>query len=149
VARQDLLDLLKRVDMLILNDSEARELAGTDNVIRAGRQLQQLGPKYVAVKKGEHGCVLFGPEGRLFAAPAFPLEEVNDPTGAGDCFAGGFVGHLAAANDTSFDTLKQAVISGSTIASFNVEEFSSRRLERLEPAEVQARRAAFTELTRF
>jgi sugar/nucleoside kinase (ribokinase family) len=148
-AREDLLALLKRVDMLILNDSEARELTGCDNVVRAGRLLQELGPRFVAVKKGEHGCLLFGPNGQLFAAPAYPLDEVHDPTGAGDCFAGGLVGHLAASGDTSFDALKHAVISGSTVASYNVQAFSTRKLEALQHDDIHARRGEFAGLTRF
>ncbi len=143
MARADLLELLKEVDMLILNDSEARQLVEEDNVIRAGRKIAKLGPKYVAVKKGEHGCLLFGRDGEFFSTGAFPLESISDPTGAGDCFAGGFIGHLARTDDISFGNLKEAVIQGTLVASFCVEEFSLRRLEKLAEKEIAARRKAF------
>jgi sugar/nucleoside kinase (ribokinase family) len=143
MARQDLLDLLKEVDMLILNDSEARQLTEEDNLIRAGRKIATLGPKYVAVKKGEHGCLLFGRDGEFFSTGAFPLESINDPTGAGDCFAGGLIGHLAATDDISFANLKEAIIQGTLVASFCVEEFSLRRLEKLAAKEIAERRKAF------
>jgi len=143
MARADLLELLGKVDMLILNDSEARQLTEEDNVIRAGRKIAQLGPKYVAVKKGEHGCLLFGRDGEFFSTGAFPLESINDPTGAGDCFAGGFIGHLARTDDISFTNLKEAIIQGTLVASFCVEEFSLRRLEKLKAAEIAQRREAF------
>jgi len=143
MARADLLELLGKVDMLILNDSEARQLTEEDNVIRAGRKIAQLGPKYVAVKKGEHGCLLFGRDGEFFSTGAFPLESINDPTGAGDCFAGGFIGHLARTDDISFTNLKEAIIQGTLVTSFCVEEFSLRRLEKLKAAEIAQRREAF------
>jgi sugar/nucleoside kinase (ribokinase family) len=143
MARPDLLDLLKEVDMLILNDSEARQLTEEDNLIRAGRAILGLGPRYVAVKKGEHGCLLFGRDGEFFSTGAFPLESIQDPTGAGDCFAGGFIGHLARTDDVSFANLKEAVIQGTLVASFCVEEFSLRRLQKLQAAEIEARRKAF------
>jgi sugar/nucleoside kinase (ribokinase family) len=143
MARADLLELLKEVDMLILNDSEARQLTEEDNLIRAGRKIATLGPKYVAVKKGEHGCLLFGRDGEFFSTGAFPLESINDPTGAGDCFAGGFIGHLAATDDISFGNLKEAIIQGTLVASFCVEEFSLRRLEKLAAKEIAERRKAF------
>jgi sugar/nucleoside kinase (ribokinase family) len=122
LARTDLLELLKEIDMLILNDSEAR---------------------YVAVKKGEHGCLLFGRDGEFFSTGAFPLEAISDPTGAGDCFAGGLIGHLAATGDTSFTNLKEAIIQGTLVASFCVEAFSLGRLEKLSAAEISERRKAF------
>jgi len=143
MAKADLLDLLKRVDMLILNDSEARQLVEEDNVIRAGRKIAQLGPKYVAVKKGEHGCLLFGREGEFFSTGAFPLESIADPTGAGDCFAGGFIGHLARTDDVSFPNLKEAIIQGTLVASFCVEEFSLGRMKKLQSSEIESRRKAF------
>ncbi len=143
LARQDLVDLLKEVDMLILNDSEARQLTEEDNIIKAGRKIASMGPRYVAVKKGEHGCLLFGKEGEFFSTGAFPLEHIHDPTGAGDCFAGGFIGHLARTDDTSFANLKEAVIQGTLVASFCCEEFSLRRLEKLQADEIVARRKAF------
>jgi sugar/nucleoside kinase (ribokinase family) len=143
MARADLLELLKEVDMLILNDSEARQLTEEDNIIRAGRKIAGLGPRYVAVKKGEHGCLLFGREGEFFSTGAFPLEHIHDPTGAGDCFAGGFIGHLARTDDISFANLKEAVIQGTLVASFCCEEFSLRRLEKLHEDEIAGRRKAF------
>jgi sugar/nucleoside kinase (ribokinase family) len=143
MARADLLELLKEVDMLILNDSEAKQLTEEDNLIRAGRKIATLGPKYVAVKKGEHGCLLFGRDGEFFSTGAFPLESINDPTGAGDCFAGGVIGHLARTDDISFSNLKEAIIQGTLVASFCVEEFSLRRLQKLAEHEIAERRKAF------
>ena len=143
MARADLLALLKEVDMLILNDSEARQLTEEDNLIKAGRMIVGYGPRYVAVKKGEHGCLLFGRDGQFFSTGAFPLETINDPTGAGDCFAGGLIGHLAKTDDISFPNLKEAIIQGTLVASFCVEEFSLRRLENLAAEEIAERRKAF------
>jgi cytidine kinase len=143
MARTDLMHLLKEVDMLILNDSEARQLTAEDNLIRAGKKIIEYGPRYVAVKKGEHGCLLFGREGEFFSTGAYPLDDIADPTGAGDCFAGGFIGHLAATDDISFANLKEAIIQGTLVASFCVEEFSLRRLEKLAAKEIAERRTAF------
>ena len=143
MARQDLLNLLKEVDMLILNDSEARQLVEEDNVIRAGKKIATLGPKYVAVKKGEHGCLRFGKDGEFYSTGAFPLETIHDPTGAGDCFAGGVIGHLAKTDDISFANIKEALIQGTLVASFCCEEFSLRRLEKLTADEIMHRREAF------
>ena len=143
MARADLVELIKEVDMLILNDSEARQFTEEDNLIRAGRKIATMGPRYVAVKKGEHGCLLFGKAGEFFSTGAFPLEEIKDPTGAGDCFAGGVIGHLARTGDLSFPNLKEAIIQGTLVASFCVEEFSLRRLEKLEDSDIAARRKAF------
>jgi len=143
MAHADLLALLKEVDMLILNDSEAKQLVEEDNLIRAGKKIATLGPRYVAVKKGEHGCLLFGRDGEFFSTGAFPLEAIADPTGAGDCFAGGFIAHLGRTDDTSFANLKEAVIQGTLVASFCCEEFSLRRLQKLEAEEIVARRKAF------
>ena len=143
MARADLLELLKEVNMLILNDSEARQLTEEDNLIRAGKKIVALGPRYVAVKKGEHGCLLFGREGEFFSTGAFPQEAIADPTGAGDCFAGGFIGHLARTDDISFRNLKEGIIQGTLVASFCCEEFSLRRLEKLGADEIAERRKAF------
>jgi sugar/nucleoside kinase (ribokinase family) len=143
MARADLVELIKNVDMLILNDSEARQFTEEDNLIRAGRMIATMGPRYVAVKKGEHGCLLFGQKGEFFSTGAFPLEEIKDPTGAGDCFAGGVIGHLARTDDTSWANLKEAIIQGTLVASFCVEEFSLRRLEKLAEGDIAARREAF------
>jgi sugar/nucleoside kinase (ribokinase family) len=143
MARADLLELLKEVDMLILNDGEAKQLTEEDNLIKAGKKIVALGTRYVAVKKGEHGCLLFGRDGEFFSTGAFPLEHIHDPTGAGDCFAGGFIGHLARTDDISFSNLKEAVIQGTLVASFCCEEFSLRRLQTLTAGEIAARRKAF------
>ncbi len=147
-AREDLLALLKRVDMLILNDGEARELTRCTSLIKAGGELLRLGPRYVAIKKGEHGCLLFG-EGWFFSAPAFPLEDIHDPTGAGDCFAGGLIGYLASLGRLGFEDLKRAVIYGSVIASFNVEAFSLGRLQTLTHADVRDRYNQFRIFSHF
>jgi sugar/nucleoside kinase (ribokinase family) len=143
MARADLVELLKEIDMLILNDSEARQFTEEDNLIRAGRKIASMGPRYVAVKKGEHGCLLFGRDGEFFSTGAFPLETIHDPTGAGDCFAGGVIGHLARTDDISFPNLKEAIIQGTLVASFCVEEFSLRRLEKLHADEISERRKSF------
>jgi sugar/nucleoside kinase (ribokinase family) len=143
MAHADLLSLIKEVDMLILNDSEARQLVEEDNVIRAGKKIATLGPRYVAVKKGEHGCLLFGKAGEFYSTGAFPLETIHDPTGAGDCFAGGVIGHLAKTDDISFANIKEALIQGTLVASFCCEEFSLRRLEKLTADEIMHRREAF------
>ena len=139
IARPRLLELLTRVDLLILNDSEATQLSDEPNLVRAARWLRERGPKYVAVKKGEHGCFLSGPEG-AFAAPAVPLEQVLDPTGAGDTFAGGLTGYLAGQKEANLPTLAQGVIEGTLLASFTVEDFSLNRLASLTEKEISARR---------
>jgi sugar/nucleoside kinase (ribokinase family) len=151
IAKPRLLDLLARVHMLILNDGEARQLTGETSLVKAGRRLRELGPRFVAVKKGEHGCLLFGDGGRFFSCPAFPLEEVNDPTGAGDSFAGGLIGWLAATNpdEITFDHLKRAVVFGSVIASFNVEAFSLQRLTSVTPEQIAERLEIFERMTQF
>ncbi len=150
IAQPALLDLLKRVDMLILNDSEARELTKETSLIKAGRKIQSLGPRIVAVKKGEHGCLLFG-EDEFFSCPAYPLEDIHDPTGAGDTFAGGLTGYLASRGNhsVSFKTLKTAVVVGSVLASYNVEAFSLERLRTVEQKEILARFAEFQDLAHF
>lgn len=147
-TRDDLVRLLGRVDMLILNDGEARQLTGLDSLPRAAAALRAMGPRWLAIKKGEHGCLLFG-EGEFFTAGAYPLEEVNDPTGCGDCFAGGLMGCLAASGATDAATLRRAVVYGSVIASFNAESFSLRRLEGLTRFDVDARFKAFRQFSQF
>ena len=124
IAKEDLLALLKRVDLLILNDGEARQLTGETSLIKAGAAIRAMGPHFVAIKKGEHGCLLFG-DSQFFSCGAYPLEDIHDPTGAGDTFAGGLIGWLAA-NDTgavTFEALRKAVVYGSVLASFNVRAF--------------------------
>jgi len=142
IARQDLLDLLKRIDMLILNDSEAKALTGETNVLKAGRKILSWGPKYVTIKKGEHGSILLSAT-ETAVLPAFPLEEVFDPTGAGDCFAGALIGYCASKNDASFATLREALVHATLVASFNVESFSLRRLAKLDAAQIAERAAKF------
>src|SRR6185436_11482420 len=129
---------LSKVDVLLLNDAELRELSGEWNVVKAARVVQKMGPRTLIVKKGEHGVLMFG-EDSSFAAPAYPLEAVFDPTGAGDTFGGGFLGYLAAAESVSDDALRRAVIMGSTLASFCVEAFSLDRLLRLTRKEIDDR----------
>ncbi len=152
IAREDLVALLRRVDMLILNDSEARQFTNETSLIKAGNKIRSMGPRYVAIKKGEHGCLLFG-EGEFFSCAAYPLEDIHDPTGAGDTFAGGLAGHLAATLGTSekveFAHLRHAVVQGSVLASFNVEAFSLERLRTLTHSDISARFNAFRALSQF
>ena len=152
IAKPDLMTLLARVDLLILNDSEAKMLTGETNLIKAAGMIRGYGPSHVAIKKGEHGCLLFGPgEGEFFSCPAFPLGNLHDPTGAGDCFAGGLIGALARDNQATitFDALKKAVVSGSVVASYNVEAFSLERLRTLQPGDLTTRYAEFGRISRF
>jgi cytidine kinase len=147
-AKDSLMELLRKIDCLILNESEARELIQETSLIKAGKALLRLGPKYVCIKKGEHGCLLFGPR-LFFSAPAYPLEDIHDPTGAGDCFAGAFAGYLAKAGKLDHDALRRAVIYGSVIASFNVEAFSFGRLQNLTLADIENRYEEFKRLSQF
>ncbi len=144
----DLKRVLARVDLLVINDEEARQLAGKHNLPQAARAILALGPKTVIVKRGDSGALLFH-DGRVFAAPAYPLDEVVDPTGAGDTFAGGFMGWLAKAGDLSPATIRRAMIYGSVMASFSVEAFSLDRLRALREEEIHARYRAFCDLTHF
>ncbi|HYP29462.1 MAG TPA: PfkB family carbohydrate kinase [Blastocatellia bacterium] len=137
-TRDDLTEMLKHIDILIINDSEARELAGEANLVRAARKVLAMGPKRLVVKRGEYGAAMFTEES-YFATPAYPLEDVFDPTGAGDSFAGGFMGYLAAANSTEEADMRRAIIYGSVMASFNVEEFSCDRMRRLTHDEISER----------
>ncbi|MBI5687504.1 MAG: sugar kinase [Verrucomicrobia bacterium] len=147
-ARPDLMKLLKRVDALCLNDSEARQLTGQTSLIKAGRALLRMGPKFAVIKKGEHGALLFS-NGGFFSAPAYPLEDIHDPTGAGDCFAGALIGYVARAGRATPAVLRRAIVHGSVVASFNVESFSLNRLERLRPADITRRYAEFIRLSKF
>lgn len=147
-SRDVLLDLLPRVRILIINDEEVRQLAGEPNLLKAARWVQARGPELVVVKKGEHGAILFASDW-LFFVPGFPLESVFDPTGAGDAFAGGFVGYLARAGSLSPDHLKRAMVYGSVMGSFAVEEFSVRRLVDLPRADIERRLLRFREITAF
>ena len=150
IAHSDLLDLLKRVDLLILNDGEARLLTKETSLIRAGKKIQDLGPRYVAIKKGEHGCLLFGP-GEFFSCGAFPLEDIHDPTGAGDTFAGGFAGYLGSlpSEKITFQDMKRAIVYGSVMASFNVESFSLERLRTLDFRQIEERYVIFRSMSQF
>lgn len=150
IANDDLHALLPRVDMLILNDSEARQFTKETSLIKAGAAIRALGPKYVAIKKGEHGCLLFG-DNQFFSCGAYPLEDIHDPTGAGDTFAGGLAGYLAAQNQgpVTFGQLRKAVVFGSVLASFNVEAFSLERLRTLTYNDIEARYSMFRMMSQF
>lgn len=147
-AMDDLLKVLKKVDVITINEEEARQLTGENSVVLAARKIYKMGPRFVVIKKGEHGVLLFNDE-NIFSAPAFPLEKVFDPTGAGDTFAGGFAGFLTKTNDFSFENMKLAVIYGSAMASFSVEKFGPERLFNLEAKEIKNRIKAFRNLTQF
>ena len=147
-AREDLMKVLKRTDVLIINDSEARQLTGEHNLIRAAKVIREMGPRYLIIKKGEHGALLFGEES-VFSAPAYPLEDIFDPTGAGDTFAGGFIGYLHDSRSTDFENMKRAVIYGSAMASFAVEKFSIQGIEDLNKLRIHDRFIEFRELSRF
>ena len=147
-ALNDLHKVISRVDVITINDEEARQLTGEYSLVVAARKIHEMGPKYVVIKKGEHGALLFNND-NLFYAPALPLEEVFDPTGAGDTFAGGFVGYIASTGDTSFENMKNAVIYGSTLASFCVEKFGTERMLNLSKTEIHKRLIQFKQLTQF
>uniref|UniRef100_UPI0040498838 PfkB family carbohydrate kinase n=1 Tax=Flavobacterium sp. TaxID=239 RepID=UPI0040498838 len=147
-ALPELLEVIKKVDVITINDSEARQLSGEYSLVKAAQKIQTMGPKYVVIKKGEHGALLFHEE-KAFFAPALPLEEVFDPTGAGDTFAGGFAGFLAQSENISFDNMKNAIIYGSNLASFSVEKFGTERMQTLTKEEVLERLQQFKSLTQF
>jgi sugar/nucleoside kinase (ribokinase family) len=146
--RDSLMRLLKRVDLLLVNDTEARELSGDHNLLRAARWIHRHGPKLVIVKKGEHGAILYT-HNFIFFAPGYPLEEVFDPTGAGDAFAGGFMGYLARCEAPDAADLRRAMVYGSALGSFAVERFGIDRLRDLKPDEIQERVSMFRDLTAF
>ena len=149
-ARSDLDTLLRRVDLLILNDSEAREMTKETSLIKAGRRIQKMGPTYVAIKKGEHGALLFGEGEQFFSCGAYPLEDIHDPTGAGDTFAGGMAGYLAGTvKKVHFNDLRRAMIYGSVLASFCVEAFSLERLRTLSMEEIAKRYEMFKLMSQF
>lgn len=147
-AYNDLLKVLKKTDILIINDSEARLLSKEPNLIKAAGIIQDFGPEHLIIKKGEHGALLFT-EDQIFSAPAYPLENIFDPTGAGDVFAGGFAGYLHKTSDLSFENMKRAVVYGSTMASFCVEKFSTKGIEELSRLQIHERFVEFLELSRF
>lgn len=147
-ALEDLHKVMSRVDVITINDEEARQLTGEFSLVVAARKIHDMGPRYVVIKKGEHGALLFHND-NVFYAPALPLEEVFDPTGAGDTFAGGFVGYIASTGDVSFENMKNAVIYGSTLASFCVEKFGAERMLNLSKNEIHKRLLQFKQLTQF
>ena len=148
VALDDLKEVLKKVDVLLVNDGEARQLSGEVSLVKAANKILQMGPSFLIIKKGEHGALLFHGK-HVFFAPALPLEEVFDPTGAGDTFAGGFIGHLAKTKDISFENMKTAIIVGSAMASFCVEKFGPERLKEITKADIDERLAEFVQLVNF
>jgi sugar/nucleoside kinase (ribokinase family) len=147
-AMEDLREVLKEVDVLMINDSEARQLSGQFSLVKAAKEIRKMGPKYLVIKKGEHGALLFH-EKNVFFAPALPLEDVFDPTGAGDTFAGGFIGHLAATKDISFENMKSAIIKGSALASFCVEKFGITRMKEISAEDIEDRIQQFVDLVNF
>lgn len=148
VAYNDLMETMKMVDILIINDEEARQLSKEHSLVIAADKIRQMGPKYLIIKKGEHGALLFY-DNHIFAAPALPLAEVFDPTGAGDTFAGGFMGYLSRTNDLSFENMKRAMIVGSAMASFCVEKFGTERLEEISEDNMHHRINEFVDLVQF
>lgn len=148
IAMEELKETLKMVDVLSINDEEARQLSGEYSLVKAAQAILKMGPKYLVIKKGEHGALLFH-ENQVFFAPALPLEDVFDPTGAGDTFAGGFIGYLAQTDDISFENMKRALIHGSALASFCVEKFGTERLVGLNGEEIDERLQDFIDLVQF
>lgn len=147
-AFEDLKEVFTMVDVLLVNDSEARQISGEFSLVKAAKKILNMGPKFLIVKKGEHGALLFH-ENNVFFAPALPLEDVFDPTGAGDTFAGGFIGHLAKTNNISFDNMKTAIIVGSAMASFCVEKFGTERLKEISAKDINTRVSEFVQLVNF
>jgi len=148
IALDDLKEVLTKVDVLLVNDGEARQLSNEFSLVKAAKKIMTMGPKFLIIKKGEHGALLFH-ENHVFYAPALPLEEVFDPTGAGDTFAGGFIGHLAKTKDISFENMKTAIIVGSAMASYCVEKFGPERLKEVNKADIQSRIDEFVQLVSF
>jgi len=148
IAMDDLLTTIKMIDVLTINDAEARQLSGEYSLVKAARKILTMGPKYLIIKKGEHGALLFG-EDKIFAAPALPLADVFDPTGAGDTFAGGFIGYMAKVGTVNFNNMKNAIIFGSALASFCVEKFGTERVIDLSQVEIAARVQEFVNLSAF
>jgi sugar/nucleoside kinase (ribokinase family) len=144
----ELMEVIAKIDVITINDEEARQLSGEYSLVKAAKKIHKMGPKFVVIKKGEHGALLFN-NGDVFFAPALPLEEVFDPTGAGDTFAGGFIGYISKTGDISFENMKRAVIAGSNLASFCVEKFGTERMETLTHDEIQKRLLQFKLLTQF
>lgn len=147
-ALPELLEVIKRIDVITINDEEARQLSGEYSLVKAAQKIHEMGPKYVVIKKGEHGALLFNND-EVFFAPALPLKEVFDPTGAGDTFAGGFTGYIAQSENISFENMKNAIIFGSNLASFCVEKFGTERMLELNKEEIYRRLQQFKSLTQF
>ena len=147
-AMTDLLQVLTKIDVLMINDSEVRQLSGEYSLVKGAKKILEMGPKFLVIKKGEHGALLFH-EDHVFFAPALPLDDVFDPTGAGDTFAGGFIGHLARTENISFDNMKTAIIVGSALASYCVEKFGPERLKEITKKEIDERLAQFVQLVNF
>ena len=147
-AMEDLKKVLKKVDVLLINDSEARQLSGEYSLVKCAKEILKMGPKFLIIKKGEHGALLFHKD-EVFFAPALPLEEVFDPTGAGDAFAGGFIGHIDSTKNTSFENMKTAIIVGSAMASFCVEAFGPQRLKEISKEDINRRLEEFVQLVNF
>ncbi|MCC7401079.1 MAG: bifunctional hydroxymethylpyrimidine kinase/phosphomethylpyrimidine kinase [Chitinophagaceae bacterium] len=147
-AMSDLEKVLAKIDVLIINDSEARQLSGQYSLVKAAKVILKMGPEYLIIKKGEHGALLFD-EKQVFFAPALPLEDVFDPTGAGDTFAGGFMGHIAKTKDLSFENMKRGIIVGSAMASFCVEKFGTTRLKEITASDIEERMQRFKDLVSF
>jgi len=148
IAMDDLLETIKLIDVLTINDAEARQLSGEYSLVKAARKILTMGPKYLIIKKGEHGALLFH-EDKIFSAPALPLAEVFDPTGAGDTFAGGFIGYMAKGDSVNFHNMKNAIIFGSALASFCVEKFGTERIKNITQAEITERIQEFVNLSSF
>jgi sugar/nucleoside kinase (ribokinase family) len=148
IALDDLKKVISKVDVITINDEEARQLSGAYSLLNASKIIMEMGPKYVVIKKGEHGALIFYKD-EMFYAPAMPLAEVFDPTGAGDTFAGGFTGYLAKTRDYSFESMKRAIIYGSCLASFCVEKFGTQRMENLTKNEIDSRLQKFKSLTQY
>ncbi|HMK04657.1 MAG TPA: PfkB family carbohydrate kinase [Ferruginibacter sp.] len=148
IAMEDLKQVLKKIDVLLVNDGEARQLSGELSLVKAAKEIMKMGPRFLIIKKGEHGALLFN-ENHVFFAPALPLEEVFDPTGAGDTFAGGFIGYLAKTKDISFENMKTAIIVGSAMASFCVEKFGPERLKEITREDIDTRLSEFVQLVNF
>jgi sugar/nucleoside kinase (ribokinase family) len=148
IALDDLKKVITKVDVITINDEEARQLSGAFSLVNASKIIMEMGPKYVVIKKGEHGALIFYKD-EMFYAPAMPLAKVFDPTGAGDTFAGGFTGYLAKTRDYSFESMKRAIIYGSCLASFCVEKFGTQRMENLTKNEIDSRLQKFKSLTQY
>lgn len=148
-TKEELLKVISKVDLMLLNDAEARQLCETPNLVEAANKVLALGPSYVIIKKGEHGALMFTKEGEIFSAPAYPLEVIKDPTGAGDTFAGGFIGYLASCEEVTFEQMRKAVVVGSALASYTAEDFSLDKLKTVNFVDLSQRYCEFEKLSNF